>query len=546
MNPQQPPYDPNQPPYDPNQPQDQPPYDPNQPQAQPYYDPNQYLQQHPPQQGYIDPNHEPVPLGLATQPLTHDAVANAQRDAAEKRSKYAALAMAMLVHALIFALLAWIVLDVMNDEAPELIVESAQGEGEIPIAKKEFMQNMQQKPSAAASQASTVISAAVLSPIALPTIEDSFEDAAFGMSVGDGDFGAGGLGLGTGGGGLGVPGSMKGRCNQADRSKRLRENGGRPEYDKKVVKGLDWLKSKQNENGSWGDSYPVAMTGFAILAFSGHCETVDSPKYGKTLVKAINYLVDFGRDNNGSLGAPGSHLSYEHGIATYALSEAYSINKNSRTKTKSISTALRNSVPVIIEGQTEGGGWLYGYGKNGIGDLSVAGWNMQALKAAKLTGRKISGIDKAIKKARAYVSLCCDASGLYRYRAKGATAGAGAGGKLSLAGVGVLCARMMGGPEPSEDKSLKAILAKKPGSFQAMNLYSQYYNSQACFQKGGAEWDEYNKEFQSLVAKAQEGDGSWPIAGGGTQAKADAKIYCTCLSILMMEVYYRYLPATNK
>jgi hypothetical protein len=93
-----------------------PPYDPNQPQGQPHYDPNQ-----------------------------------AQLDAAETRSKFAALGMALLVHGLIFALLAWIVLDVMNDEAPELIVESAQGDSDIPIVKKEFMQNMQQKPSAAAS-----------------------------------------------------------------------------------------------------------------------------------------------------------------------------------------------------------------------------------------------------------------------------------------------------------------------------------------------------------------------------------------------------------
>jgi len=523
MNPQQPPYDPNNPHGQYPQPQ---------PYQQPVYDPYGYEQQ-----GYADPNlagYETVPFGAP-----HDAVAKAQRDAQENRSRLAAFGMALLVHGLIFALLAWIVLDVLDDEAPEIIVESAQGESDIPIQKKEFIQNMQQKPSAAASQASTVISANVLSPVALPTIEDSFEDAAFGMSTGDGDFGAGGLGLGTGGGGMGLPGSMKGRCNQADRTKRLRDNGGKPEYDKKVVKGLDWLKEQQNEDGSWGTEHPAAMTGFAILAFSGHCETVDSPKYGKTLVKAINYLIDYGRDNNGAMGKPGGHLSYEHGIATYALAEAYSLNKNARTKTKSISTALKNAVPVIIEGQTKDGGWLYAYGQGAGGDLSVSGWNVQALKAAHLTGRKFTGLDKSMKMARGYISAACDPNGLYRYRIdEGA-------GKLSLTGVGVLCARMLGKAQGNEDLSFKAILAQKPNQYRAADLYALYYHSQACFQKGGKVWDEYNDSAQKLIADSQEADGSWPV-GGGHGGGADGKIYHTCLCILMMEVYYRYLPATDK
>ena len=520
---------PQQPPYDPNNPHGQ------YPQPQPYQDPH-----------YVDPNmaqhyHDPAAVGVPTQQL--DAVAKAERDAAENRSKMAAVGMAILVHGLIVLLLAWIVMGVLDEGPPELVVESAQGESDVPIVKKEFMQNMQQKPSAAASQASTVISAAVLSPVALPTIEDSFDDAAFGMSVGDGDFGAGGLGLGTGGGGLGVPGSMKGRCNQADRLKRLRENGGKASYDKQVVKALDWLKAQQNADGSWGAAYPVSMTAFAILAFSGHCETVDSPKYGKTLVKAIDYLVEHARKNNGQMGKPGSHLSYEHGIATYALAEAYSLNKNARTKTKyPISTALRNAVPVIIEGQTKGGGWLYAYRQNGVGDLSVAGWNIQALKAASLTGRKFTGLDKAMKKAREYISAASAPNGLYRYRITDNHPG-----RLSLTGVGVLCARMLGKPQANEDKSFQAILAAKPNSIRSADLYALYYHSQACFQKGGKIWDQYNKTFQELIATSQEKDGSWPVGAGHLGPVAgDAKIYHTCLCTLMLEVYYRYLPATDK
>ena len=195
-------------------------------------------------------------------------------------------------------------------------------------------------------------------------------------------------------------------------------------------------------------------------------------------------------------------------------------------------------MPVIIEGQTKDGGWLYGYRQGAGGDLSVSGWDVQALKAAKLTGRKFTGLDKSMKRAREYISAACDPNGLYRYRIDDKP------GKLSLTGVGVLCARMLGRPEGTEDKSLKAILASKSNAYRSANLYALYYHSQAAFQKGGKVWDEYNKNFQELIADSQEADGSWPIGGG--HSKTDGKIYHSCLCILMMEVYYRYLPATDK
>ena len=108
-----------------------------------------------------------------------------------------------------------------------------------------------------------------------------------------------------GGGGMGVPGSMKGRCNQADRRQATcATTAAKPEYDKKVVKGLDWLKEQSERRRLVGQRLSRStMTAFALLAFSGHCETVDSPKYGKTLVaRRSTYLVDFGRKNNGNLG----------------------------------------------------------------------------------------------------------------------------------------------------------------------------------------------------------------------------------------------------
>ncbi|MFT4547194.1 MAG: hypothetical protein ACI8XO_003149 [Verrucomicrobiales bacterium] len=464
-----------------------------------------------------------------------------QKARTENQSRLTAIAMTLLIHLLVFGLLAWIVLVPFSPEPPTIEFIAPASSSEKPkLTPRDFTDRItREKPSRPSSAAPIVITAPVPSDVSLISVEVDVD--TFGIGLGH-DFSGGGFeGTGPGGGPPGVPETLKGRCNQTDRIKRLRENGGSRDLDRKVIRALDWLQQQQNADGSWGQTYPVAMTGFAVLAFSGHCETVDSPEYGETLIKAIAYLVDKSGTNNGMLSSvPGNHAPYEHGIATYALAEAYSLNKNALAKHPRISPALRNAVPIIIEGQTKGGGWLYAYRQNGTGDLSISGWNIQALKAAELTGLKFSGLSKAKKQALAYLKVAVAPNGLYRYRITDRHPG-----RLSLTGVGVLCGRMLGQPMPNEDKSFSAILAAVPQAYRSADLYALYYNSQACFQKGGATWKKYNSTQQKLIIDSQEKDGSWPVAAGHIGgAQADAKIYHTCLCTLMLEVYYRYLPAT--
>ena len=46
-----------------------------------------------------------------------------------------------------------------------------------------------------------------------------------------------------------------------------------------VIKALEWLKKKQNPDGSWNPN-KTAMTGLALLTFLAHGETTSSEKYG--------------------------------------------------------------------------------------------------------------------------------------------------------------------------------------------------------------------------------------------------------------------------
>jgi hypothetical protein len=58
--------------------------------------------------------------------------------------------------------------------------------------------------------------------------------------------------------------------------------------------------------------------------------------------------------------------------------------------------------------------------------------------------------------------------------------------------------------------------------------------------------------FQDEIASSQSPDGSWPIVGGkggagGLEVNAGGSgpVYRTALCVLMLEVFYRYMP-TNK
>ena len=76
-------------------------------------------------------------------------------------------------------------------------------------------------------------------------------------------------------------------------------------------------------------------------------------------------------------------------------------------------------------------------------------------------------------------------------------------------------------------------------------MYEWYYHAQACFQSTGAGSSKYwrwNKKFQQVVVKAQASDGHW---SHGKHFHGDSDIYRTTMTILMLEVYYRYAPMTK-
>lgn len=371
-----------------------------------------------------------------------------------------------------------------------------------------------------------------------------------------------GKGFGFGGGGSGqlfglIPEDMRKRCSAEDRLERLTQNGGTPACEEAVKKALAWLKSKQNSDGSWGNNNQAAMTGLALLAYFGHCETPVSEEYGESCMKAIVYLVNLGNRNEGKLSTNlgDKHWPYEHGIATYALGEATTFCTQLKVDVPGLLDVTQKAGQYIIDNQHDSGGWDYAYETENDrgGDVSIAGWQIQALKAcdhAKKT-LKFRGMSGAVNKGLAYLVKCQDESGGFGY-----TNGAPSGGLdyHTLTGVGMLCHQMWGkGGQSPVKRGADYIREKSKFEYNTANsdLYAHYYESQAMMQRGGDDWKFYNEMFRDQLLNNQESDGSWKIPGGGQPIRAvaaryadnnlDGQIYRTTLCTLMLEVYYRFL-----
>lgn len=468
----------------------------------------------------------------------------------DKQVMTVAVLAAVVLHLVVIAgLAAWIV-KVFKDKPPALVVQSIPTQEDEEIMQQTFNPTVQPTPSSPSSSAAPIITAAAVAPVAAPPVEEITDTFGIGMDDGLGD-GLDGWGDGMGGG-FTMPPTMNARCTKGDRDKRLAESGGSPEGQIAVLNALRWLQKTQNQDGSWGQRWHASMTGLALLAFLGHCETPDSPEFGETVLNGIMYLAEQGMRTEGRLGRAGNQFSYEHAIATYALSEAYTMSRYGKRKIPNVREVLELAVPIIINGQSSDGGWYYGYESTTPSDTSVAGWNIQALNAARYTQLKFEGMDEAWEAIGRYLTTSQNKDGNFGYR------GSGGGRGYSMTGVGCLGMIMHGDMKSHKIKDgVRYIMKSGKISYASMeaDLYGWYYITQVMFLQGGGNWKKWNGWFQNEIITAQNKNGSFKREGPGGEidvpvngtmgAGPDAEIYRTALCTLMLEVYYRYLPATD-
>ena len=477
------------------------------------------------------------------------------------------LMVSLLVHAGLIALFIMIAIVIPSTEKPADFLPGG-GSKAGQEASQELAHQVQQKKRTVMNKTTPmkkVVSNSANAAILLPEVPIDAVDVPemaipTGGSMGSGGFGSagagGGFGNGVGRGGMSgftsLPPTMKSRCNAVERLQKLKESGGSPECEKAVSKALEWFKTKQQPDGSWGSQYKGAMTGMALLAYFGRCETPDSPFYGDTVMKGIFYLVELSKKHDGMMAtSKGIGAVYEHGIACYALGEMYTLARLGNKSLPGMREAFEKGCEIIVKKQLPTGGWGYNadgtYRDNGASDPSVTGWHYQALKAAKLGSAKVTNLHQSIDRCTKYLASIQTKDGGFG----GPNREAGAYTQWTMTGVGVLGLQTLGHGKSAEiKKGIKwsyDFFQKEKPTWADVNLYSWYYFAQIFFQDGGVAWKFWNDTALPEILTHQEKNGSWrsPTNVHGAQAEGN-DLYPTALCTLMLEVYYRYLKVGDR
>ncbi len=372
--------------------------------------------------------------------------------------------------------------------------------------------------------------------------------------------------------GLQTVASFKERGNGESRKKLLKQHGGGNDTEAAVMKALHFLAKVQNDNGSWGseESFKTgdaaALTSLALLSFFSHGENFQSQEFGETIRKGADFLIEL--SNIPDIEYAGS--GFGHAILTYALAEGYAISGS-----MSLRNALEKRLKSIISRQNKFGSFAPNYDNapqapltaeqkekplaretvlgEPICDLSLLGWHIQAMTAAKNSGITLDSFDK---------SLAMAAESLIKiHQAEKGGFSQGINMKRfpdneNMNAVGLLGLHLLGSGKSSPAKRTEKLLEEGPRPqwthSAGFPLYRWYYQTQAVFhaERGrGKNWDSWNFNLKRELLGAQQSDGSWKLPGGDTsfrvKDKQDLSIYGTSLCSMMLQVYYRYLPSYN-
>lgn len=337
-----------------------------------------------------------------------------------------------------------------------------------------------------------------------------------------------------------------GRSNEG-RQKTLKKFGGSDVTESAVLRALRWLKKTQNADGSWAPGEKEAMTGLGLLTFLAHGETPMSEEFGPTVQKAMQYLagqVDKWPAKVTDKKWPNT-FSYSNGIVAYALSEGYGL-----TKIPFLKPAMEKSLAYVVDGQLRNGGYSYGYNPDGKWDMSVAGWQYQAMKAGYVAGADVPGLEKAIEKGLGFMEKVSfsKVNNRFGYNVPG-------NGSDGLQGAGTLCLQLLGSGDSFAAKAgVKFISEKctvvwnnpkrKVEAAHANPIYAWYYQTQVMFHAGKTSWKNWNDVCAPQMIKYQHQEGYWecPNQDKGKFSCNYDKWYTTTLAALSLQVYYRYLP----
>ena len=309
-----------------------------------------------------------------------------------------------------------------------------------------------------------------------------------------------------------------------------------PTLEPIVERGLLFLARQQRANGTYAGKYgeETGMVGLSGMAFLAKGYLPDSGPYRFVLHRCIDYILGSARED-GILAYGGRHMFYNHALSTLFLSEVSGMVDAPRQA--KISRVLPHAIRALLDAQAapkaigHKGGWRY-TPNSSVGDLSVTGWCLMALRSARQGGAPVP--DESIANAVEFIRKSADSStGGFSYLPTSTNS------TPSMTAVGLLCLELTGshGDELLQ-RSADHILLKIREPRYAVDPYLNYYAAQGMFQLGGRYWKEYANFLYANYPRSQRPDGSWRFKDKLT----NDPIYSTSLVLLALTVPYRQLP----
>jgi HEAT repeat protein len=357
-----------------------------------------------------------------------------------------------------------------------------------------------------------------------------------------------------------------------------------------VQRGLRWLARHQDADGAWDPQYymrhdpvgnvgsrdgarvqldPVGTTALTVMTFLGAGYSPLEGKYKDAIARGLEYVmarqqVDGDYLKNDLIGG------YNRPIALLALAEAYNITRDPRFR-----PYVQAGSDFIASIQNRLGGWRYRVVIETT-DTSCCSWNAFALLTARKSGLKVREI--VLEGIRGVFD---EYSSPVRYQREefiehldpeyGFDVGTGTkykhwsgyqnssfpDSKYATTALGLMTRIFLGyrRTHPFCIGAANCILEdffeeipanenwSKYRSRREYPTYAWYYGTLAMHQMGGRYFRKWNEVIQRIVpgtqAKSGPDEGSWPV---WNHDMVGGRLYTTCMGVLTLETYYRYLP----
>jgi hypothetical protein len=312
----------------------------------------------------------------------------------------------------------------------------------------------------------------------------------------------------------------------------------REKVDVSVEKALAWLAKVQQRDGSF-PSLPTGqpgVTSLCTLAFMAHGHVPGSEPYGKTVERAMDYILACQKPNGliVLVGAQGPEISrqlsnevgipasYNHAISAVTLSELYGMS--SERKAAEIEQVLTKALAATLKMQrwpkieAEQGGWRYvNIYDERDSDLSVTSWQLMFLRSAGNAGFDVP--EQSVNDAVAFIRRCFNKEyGTFEY-----VLDANDTRSRGMAGAAIVALAHAGyHKSPEANSTGDWLLAQDFETYNNQDTfgrtgysfdryhYAVFTCCQGMYQLGGRYWEDFFPKVVRTVLANQQPDGSWP------------------------------------